>query len=452
VPTEAAPTSTTPPPEPIRVACVGDSITEGFAASEPMLMSYPAQLQRMLGPGYRVMNFGHSGAALVRHAYYNNSYWDTQTFRESLKSDPDIVVIMLGTNDAGNETWARHAQDFMPTYAELIDAYERLGRGDRPRVLVAVPPPLYVEGVYGFMQQRVINEQYPELIPKIARQNKLSAPAISVHEVFQRHCPVKGDNTTCNWISDGVHPNDAGYLVIARTMMEAIVAAMQASPPDVLTDPWQVFMSGLANSRWAVAAILATLVLSIVLLILLLSSGTQDELPTLPKELVGCFVCLGCCEAERAEGAGGHSEAECPTDVEAARCSPGKGRSGAGVDRVLAVLLPGGRRTAGGDNGAVAYYPLKSARRASKRGTSPKPLVAEAAAEGEGEAPREEAGLEAGVGSDSRAPRAGPEAEEAAEVESDAGAPGGAASDAPGPGSGEGDGTRKQGNCTITSV
>ena len=44
--------------KPIKVACVGNSITEGFALAHPETESYPAVLQRLPGDGYQVGNFG----------------------------------------------------------------------------------------------------------------------------------------------------------------------------------------------------------------------------------------------------------------------------------------------------------------------------------------------------------------------------------------------------------
>ena len=47
---------------PVKVACVGNSITYGYGIAGRETRSYPAQLQRMLGDGYLVGNFGKSGA------------------------------------------------------------------------------------------------------------------------------------------------------------------------------------------------------------------------------------------------------------------------------------------------------------------------------------------------------------------------------------------------------
>ena len=47
----------------IKVACIGDSITSGFTLLNPCRDSYPSLLQKMLGDGYEVRNFGVLDAA-----------------------------------------------------------------------------------------------------------------------------------------------------------------------------------------------------------------------------------------------------------------------------------------------------------------------------------------------------------------------------------------------------
>ena len=75
----------------IRVSCVGDSITfHGCASNESM--TYPSQLQRLLGAGYVVENFGDSGKTMLKEGLCGNggepipqcsgdcSYWHQDTF------------------------------------------------------------------------------------------------------------------------------------------------------------------------------------------------------------------------------------------------------------------------------------------------------------------------------------------------------------------------------------
>ena len=81
----------------IRIACVGDSTTYGTAMPNNMHNSYPAQLQRFLGDGYHVANFGVHGKTV--QDTNDDSYRRTKQYARSLAYDPDIVVLMLGAND-----------------------------------------------------------------------------------------------------------------------------------------------------------------------------------------------------------------------------------------------------------------------------------------------------------------------------------------------------------------
>ena len=77
-------------PHPIRVACVGDSITQGSG--------YPNKLQTLLGSNFTVRNFGVSGSTVSLNSI--KPYMKQTAFRKAEDFDPQIVVIMLGTNDA----------------------------------------------------------------------------------------------------------------------------------------------------------------------------------------------------------------------------------------------------------------------------------------------------------------------------------------------------------------
>lgn len=79
----------------VKVACVGDSITEGLCSTEGQ--SYPTQLQEILGSDFEVKNFGVSGRTLLKKGDY--PYWNESAYTESKNFLPDVVIIMLGTND-----------------------------------------------------------------------------------------------------------------------------------------------------------------------------------------------------------------------------------------------------------------------------------------------------------------------------------------------------------------
>ena len=62
----------------IRVACVGDSITYGAGVPQRHTQGWPGELQQLLGTGYQVANFGHSGATMLKNG--GLPYWKTPEF------------------------------------------------------------------------------------------------------------------------------------------------------------------------------------------------------------------------------------------------------------------------------------------------------------------------------------------------------------------------------------
>ena len=69
---------------------------------------------------------------------------------------------MLGTNDAKTQNWSQDR--FIKDYSDMVQTY--LDLKSKPQVFVMIPPPLYEDGKFG-INQKVINEIYPQLIPSI---------------------------------------------------------------------------------------------------------------------------------------------------------------------------------------------------------------------------------------------------------------------------------------------
>ena len=92
-----------PIPKPIagkrRIACVGDSLTYGWGLMGAFRkQAYPAALQEKLGSEFQVMNFGICDRTLRDAA--DRPYRQEKIYTASLASEPETVIIMLGTNDA----------------------------------------------------------------------------------------------------------------------------------------------------------------------------------------------------------------------------------------------------------------------------------------------------------------------------------------------------------------
>ena len=216
----------------INVACVGDSITQGYLASRGM--DYPTQMQKLLGSGYKVMNFGAGGRTMLKKG--DNPYWRTGPLKQALASQPAIVVLMLGTNDAKYRNWGPLHAEFPIDYMAMVNDFKNLST--TPKIYLMVPPPLYQDGRYG-MNQTVINTLFPGTGPAgvrtLAKAAGLEEP-IDLYSLWQAHCPVLGGtpghapnktDVPCDWIASGgkdaCHPSDVGYGKLAAAV-KAVIA------------------------------------------------------------------------------------------------------------------------------------------------------------------------------------------------------------------------------------
>ena len=104
---------------PIRVACIGNSITYGYGLKDRDREAYPVVLQGLLGNRYNVQNFGKSGATLLANGH--RPYVKQEEYKQALDFRPDIAVIHLGVNDTDPRNWPNYRDEFVPNYRDLID-------------------------------------------------------------------------------------------------------------------------------------------------------------------------------------------------------------------------------------------------------------------------------------------------------------------------------------------
>ena len=72
---------------PIRVACIGNSITYGYGLADREHEAYPVLLQQKLGAKYQVENFGKSGATLLARGH--RPYFQQEEYKKALAFRPD---------------------------------------------------------------------------------------------------------------------------------------------------------------------------------------------------------------------------------------------------------------------------------------------------------------------------------------------------------------------------
>ena len=188
----------------IKVACVGDSITFGAGVEDREKNCYPAKLGDYLGSSYQVKNFGRSGATLQKSG--DLPYWTTEEFAAADSFQPDVVIILLGTNDTKSQNWQDSAR-FNRDFNDLIEHYRALK--SRPKVRVCTPVPVYKTN-FGINQETLDAGVIPALMDVCGRHK---IPVIDLNDTLTGHP---------EFFPDGVHPNAAGAELMARTIVDAI--------------------------------------------------------------------------------------------------------------------------------------------------------------------------------------------------------------------------------------
>jgi lysophospholipase L1-like esterase len=187
---------------PVRVACVGDSITLGVGADSGK--SYPSQLQAILGNKWQVKNFGLGGRTLLKKGDY--PYWINQGFKDAQNFKPDVVIIMLGTNDTKPQNWAHH-DEFYADYKNMIEIFKNLP--SKPRVFICRPCFVPEPGNYK-INETTIKLEIP-LIDQLALDENV--------DIIDMHAALLNKPQL---FTDRVHPNTEGAGLLARTAATAL--------------------------------------------------------------------------------------------------------------------------------------------------------------------------------------------------------------------------------------
>jgi acyl-CoA thioesterase-1 len=174
------------------VACLGDSITE--------VSGYPSDLQNLLGTNYTVENFGVTGATVLLDT--DRPYLNQTAFQQANAFQPNVVVIMLGTNDARTNIY-QSIKNFFSDYTKLITQVQTFK--SKPKIWLIIPPPIFTNNLS-------LNSTYlvDGVIPRIKTVASLEhLPLIDVYSALTAYS---------TYFPDGVHPNSEGAEIIASTI------------------------------------------------------------------------------------------------------------------------------------------------------------------------------------------------------------------------------------------
>ncbi len=188
--------------EPIRVACIGDSITKGVAADRPLC--YASLIGNALGAKWVVTNLGVTGATLLKKG--DKSYFRLAQYQQALQLKPDVATIALGTNDSKPQNWC-HKEEFEADYKSMIGDL----RQANPKVIIycCVPPPVG-ENKWA-MSGAVVKDEIGPLVRKVAKDGNCG--------VIDLYAALEGKE---GCVPDNVHPNNAGHKWMAIAVFRAL--------------------------------------------------------------------------------------------------------------------------------------------------------------------------------------------------------------------------------------
>ena len=220
-----------------RVACIGNSITDGYGIDMASAYGYPAQLQKKLGQDYWVRNFGVSSRTMLNKGDW--PYMNERAWRDALAFNPDVVIIKLGTNDSKPENW-QYGSEFKQDLEQMIFTLRpdlkqyadmpakkvqkamakakakaaKAGKNApaRPQIYLCTPIPAF-KPTWNINDSVIVNGVIP-IQQEVAA--KYGLKVIDLHTLYAND----GDKM----VDDGIHPNDKGAARMADIIAEALKA------------------------------------------------------------------------------------------------------------------------------------------------------------------------------------------------------------------------------------
>ncbi len=193
-----------------KIACVGDSLTYGHTWHNE---SYPVYLQELFGEGVEVQNFGVNGAALTNRSdpSFKLKYDTLEEYRQSLAFSPDIVLVMLGSNDG--YAWQGSEATYAAEYEKLVNAYRENGAKE---VCVMSAPPTLENNAFNIYNAVLEESVYPA--QRLFAQ-EMELPFIDVRTAVEGKT---GGYESLYRPGDGVHFSVEGAKFVAQCVFNAL--------------------------------------------------------------------------------------------------------------------------------------------------------------------------------------------------------------------------------------
>lgn len=216
------------------LGCIGDSLTNGSKpwyyessvadADRREIVSYPAVLQRLYWKDMVVYNYGQGGRTMTENFVVDGSDYAYSKSSQYLPcmhkaAELDLVLIMLGTNDANsnnlsatgkNVSSAEFKSEFKQGCTNLVNALKDKNRDIH--ILILNSPVTYA----GYIKTNL------DLFVRRYQKNAAEELGLSLIDVYT----YTKKNMSQDVFPDALHPTDEGYTILAEgigTLIKPVV-------------------------------------------------------------------------------------------------------------------------------------------------------------------------------------------------------------------------------------
>lgn len=214
--------------EPLRILCIGDSITWGTGAGNLFTGTYPAQLLALLdeaGTEAVISNCGVPGTGMLQTAdtYYPQTYTCNMAYRNT---DPDYIIFSLGINDARVAGGTNGALlSYTEDYTALIEQFAALPSVKKVFITSALPmSTVSTTDTISLRGVSVIRQTQRQIVKTLAAKDAEKFIFVDAYALVFPEAMADIENGTKNFFreSDNLHPSDAGYKVYAKYIYDAV--------------------------------------------------------------------------------------------------------------------------------------------------------------------------------------------------------------------------------------
>ena len=219
-----------PWPKAVKIVALGSSTTALRGSVKHVYCDRLDTMLRDCGLPVEIVNSGVGGSTTEHSLGRFKS--------DVLDHDPELVIIMLGANDAAIDVWknppASTPRVAKQRYAENLRHFVKTLKARKAKVILMAPPPfrwteklkqLYgkppydVNDPWGFSAKLA---EYCDVVRAVAREEDL--PLVDAFKAFQEYDRVDGQSVD-DLLLDGMHPNDKGHAIIAELLAPLIQEA-----------------------------------------------------------------------------------------------------------------------------------------------------------------------------------------------------------------------------------